>query len=57
MRTTAGQQDDCLEQAGLAGRIRTVDEVRTGSEVELEGAVPPQVEEDESFEQGNPTPA
>jgi hypothetical protein len=53
VRAAGRQQDDGLEQAGLAGRVRAVDQMGTGSEGKLEGVIAPQVEQDESFEQGN----
>jgi len=52
VRPAGRQQDDRLEQAGLAGGIRTMDQVGSRRELELEGVIAPQIGQDKSFEQG-----
>jgi len=56
MRPTPGQQDDPLEQAGLARGIRTDDELRTGPEGRLQRGVSAEVEQADGIEQGLPGP-
>jgi hypothetical protein len=51
MRAPPGEQDDGLEQAGLAGRVRTVDELRPGTEVGLEVRVAPKIAQVDRLEQ------
>jgi hypothetical protein len=43
MRAAPRQQDDRLEQAGLAGSVGAVDQLRPGLELGVEGRVPAEV--------------
>jgi hypothetical protein len=52
VRAARGKQDDRLEQARLAGRVRAVEQVGTRAELELEGVVAAQVGQEQAFEQG-----
>ncbi|TAJ98898.1 MAG: hypothetical protein EPO36_13810 [Chloroflexota bacterium] len=54
MGVAPGKQDDALEEARLAGRVGTPDELRTGAEGRLERAVSPEIGEAERGERGGP---
>ena len=56
MRATPREQDDRLEEARLASRVGTPDELRTGPEVDVEGRVATQVAQDDRLEQTDPGP-
>jgi hypothetical protein len=43
MRPPKREQDDCLEQGRLAGRIGAPDELRPGTEIEVQRAIAPEV--------------
>jgi hypothetical protein len=51
MRRTPGEQHDALEEAGLARRIRTPDELRAGRQLDVERAVAAEIGEPQPLEQ------
>ena len=57
VRAAPGQQDDRLEQARLAGRVRAPDELRAGAERRVERRVAPQVEQADASRAGSSGPA
>jgi hypothetical protein len=53
MRAAPAEQGDRLEETGLAGRVGTPDEVRTGTEVDRERRVAAQIEDRQGVERGD----
>jgi hypothetical protein len=43
MRPPEREQDDCLEEGRLAGRIGAPDELRPGTQIEVQRAIAPEV--------------